>query len=156
MLSGERNRAYKKVGIAFIADDKSNSAESFCSTLFRSWRYGSVCVADQSLNIDRQVGHSFDSFSGFDESVFDHEIIESGDDHIVPMVADTAEGDVEHGDDIFTERIFGFEGDRTEKFLAFGISGVVGAGIGFEVFEVDFLADPGAHFVGMCGEIIDQ
>jgi hypothetical protein len=23
------NRAYKKVGIAFIADDKSNSAESF-------------------------------------------------------------------------------------------------------------------------------
>jgi hypothetical protein len=107
--------------------------------LFRPYKF---------LRVDWHTRETFHVGALFRQRVFHYAEIEARDDHVVPVIADSAQGYVEHGDDAVTKRLVTVQRDGAEELLALGVAGVVGAGVGLERGEIDPSADPRGDLIG--------
>src|SRR5579864_1095547 len=85
--------------------------------------------AHQLLCVDRQFGEGLNPRSILPQRIFHHAVVEARNDNIVPAVANAAKCNVQHGDDLIPEWLLAIEGDGPKEFLAFGVAGVVRAGV---------------------------
>lgn len=65
----------------------------------------------------------------FCQSVFHHAEIEAGDDHVIPMIGNSAQGYIQYGYNPMSEGLMAIEYYCAEEFLALRITGVVSAGV---------------------------
>src|SRR5258706_13395496 len=86
----------------------------------------------QSLYVERQGAKVFNSFSKLAKSVFNNQIIQIWQNHIVPVIANASEGYIQHGYDLIPQWLGRIQRDCAEEFLAFCITGVVRASIRLE------------------------
>src|SRR5437870_159974 len=91
----------------------------------KRWRVPLDSSPHQRLHAPRHLVEILDAFAELAEGILDHHEIESGDDHVIPFAADAADGYIEHGHDLFAERLFRVERDGAVELLAFGVAGVV-------------------------------
>src|ERR1700757_2582077 len=92
--------------------------------------------------MNRYLRQSFHSRTILAERVLDDTVIKSRDDNIVPMISDAAQCNIEHGDDLISQRLMALEGDRAEEFLALGVAGIVRPRVGLLSGEIDHPAGP--------------
>src|ERR1017187_7613103 len=86
-------------------------------------------------------GETFHVGAVFRQRVFHDAEIEAGDDHVVPMVADSAQGHIQHGYNSMSERFMAIERYCAKELLALCITGVMRAGVRLERCQIDSLPD---------------
>src|SRR5438477_8315999 len=106
--------------------------------------------------MDGEFRQSLNACSVFPQRVFDNAEVEAGNDDVVPAVSNAAQSDIEHGDNLIAERFVAVESDGAEELLAFGVTGIVRAGIGLLLSQVDLSADATGDFFGVPSKEIDQ
>src|SRR5947209_12242095 len=93
---------------------------------------------DQFLDVDWHFGQGLDSRSIFPQGVFYHAEIETWGYDVIPMVTDSAQRYIQHGDDLIAQGFVAVQRERSKELLAFRIARVVCARVGLLCGEIDF------------------